>query len=270
MSYQSDYSGAQVGEAVGKALNPDAMPTASSTNLVESGGVYGVLSNRNLIANPWFTVNQRGVADATTVSGNGYFADRWQATGSGVQRVADGGINILGTAYHKLGNPGISGKTVTLSLLYSDGEISSNTFAWTGTQFSKTFKYGTVNIYPSANQINVGAQSVIVTAVKLELGSVSTLANDAPPNFAEELAKCQRYFYKYNGLTTASALAGSTVTACTIPFPVTMRGTPAVSGITYYDEKQSTGQGAFVSGVRFYNSSSVSFSVTGFSASADL
>lgn len=268
--YQSTHTGAQVDEAVDKALSADAVPTPSSTNLVQSGGVFAALSNRNLIDNGWFTVNQRDVADATTITGNGYFADRWQATGNGVQRVAGGGISVLGTAYHKLDNPGIAGKTVTLSILYSDGEISSNTFAWTGTSFSKTFKYGTVSIYPSANQINIGAQSVNVKAVKLELGSVSTLANDAPPNYAEELAKCQRYFYKYTGLTTASALAGSTVTACTIPFPVTMRAVPTISNITYFDSKEANGNGAYVSGVRFYNSNSVSFSVTGFDASADL
>lgn len=227
--YQSTHTGAQVDEAVDKALSADAVPTPGSTNLVESGGVFGVVSNRNLLDNPFFTVNQRGVADATTISGNNYFADRWQSSGNGVQRVAGGGINILGTAYHKLDSPGIAGKMVTLSILYSDGEISSNTFAWTGTQFSKTFKYGTVNIYPSANQINVGAQSVNVTAIKLEIGSVSTLANDAPPNFAEELAKCQYYYQRkespgsgYNVAMAVSVNAANTVYSV-IPLARAMR-----------------------------------------------
>lgn len=160
----------------------DWVDTYSSTGFARS--------NRNLLDNGWFTVNQRGVADGTTVTGNGYFADRWQAVGSGVQRVAGGGITVLGTAYHQLGDLGIAGKTVTLSILYSTGEVSSNTFAWTGTQFSKTFAYGTVNIYPSANQINIAAQSVNVTAAKLEIGDVSTLANDVPPNYGEELSRC--------------------------------------------------------------------------------
>lgn len=44
MSYQSDYSGAQVEEAVGKAINPDATPTEGSTNLVQSGGVASAVS----------------------------------------------------------------------------------------------------------------------------------------------------------------------------------------------------------------------------------
>ena len=39
--------------------------------------------------------------------------------------------------------------------------------------------------------------SITLKAVKLEIGSVSTLANDAPPNYAAELAKCQRYFQRF-------------------------------------------------------------------------
>ena len=42
-----------------------------------------------------------------------------------------------------------------------------------------------------------------VSAIKLEEGSVSTLANDVPPNYAEELAKCQRYFYRMTSIGSA-------------------------------------------------------------------
>ena len=45
MSYQSEYSGAQVDEAVGKALNPDATPTTGSANLVQSGGVASAIKD---------------------------------------------------------------------------------------------------------------------------------------------------------------------------------------------------------------------------------
>lgn len=44
MSYQSDYSGAQVDEAVDKALSPDTTPTQNSTKLVTSGGVFGAMA----------------------------------------------------------------------------------------------------------------------------------------------------------------------------------------------------------------------------------
>lgn len=40
MAFYSQHTGAQVDEAVDKALSADAVPTPGSTNLVESGGVY--------------------------------------------------------------------------------------------------------------------------------------------------------------------------------------------------------------------------------------
>lgn len=73
MSYQSDYSGAQVDEAVGKALNPDATPTENSTNFVESGGVYDVLAPlRSVDATPTPSstnlVQSGGVASAISAA----------------------------------------------------------------------------------------------------------------------------------------------------------------------------------------------------------
>lgn len=41
--YQSTHTGAQVDDAVDKALSADAVPTASSQNLVESGGVFSAM-----------------------------------------------------------------------------------------------------------------------------------------------------------------------------------------------------------------------------------
>jgi len=43
--YQSTHTGAQVDEAVDKALNPDAVPTQDSTNLVTSGGVASAIKD---------------------------------------------------------------------------------------------------------------------------------------------------------------------------------------------------------------------------------
>lgn len=42
--YQSTHTGAQVEEAVDKALSPDATPTENSTELVTSGGVFGAMA----------------------------------------------------------------------------------------------------------------------------------------------------------------------------------------------------------------------------------
>ena len=38
--------------------------------------------------------------------------------------------------------------------------------------------------------------NITIKAVKLELGTVSTLANETAPNYQQELAKCQSYFVR--------------------------------------------------------------------------
>ena len=84
-----------------------------------------------------------------------------------------------------------------------------------------------------------------IKAVKLELGDTQTLAhydetaqkwvlNDPPPNYQQELAKCQRYFVRFGGdgnafcpLTTGIATDTTTIRAC-IDLPVPLRGTPSI------------------------------------------
>ena len=44
-NYTSNYTGAQVDAAVGKASNPDTTPTNNSDNLITSGGVYTYISS---------------------------------------------------------------------------------------------------------------------------------------------------------------------------------------------------------------------------------
>lgn len=80
----------------------------------------------------------------------------------------------------------------------------------------------------------------VLRAAKLELGSVQTLArqqngvwilNDPPPNYAEELAKCQRYQY-VNTRGSSQFIRAASLSASMIyfdiPTPVTMRATPAL------------------------------------------
>lgn len=88
--------------------------------------------------------------------------------------------------------------------------------------------------------------SITIQAVKLELGPVQTLAhqdaegnwvlNDPPPNFQQELAKCQRYYLKaVSGQYYPGCMFTSTNGMFLIPTPVQMRSTPAfslVSGAT--------------------------------------
>ena len=197
-------------------------------------------SNRNLLDNPWFTVNQRGVNG--TITNGQYGLDRWMA-GGGTVAMATGGITLgAGNSYamQRPADPSIfNGKTVTLSVMTSDGVIESGTVvAQTGN--AKTVRTANFELcigytaYNSFYFYNISSSEKTVIAAKLELGSVSTLANDVPPEYGTELMKCQRYFYRVKGHSYYApfgiGIALSTSSAeIFIPTPVPMRTSITVS-----------------------------------------
>ncbi len=219
----------------------------------------GNLSNRNLLDNAWFTVNQRGQSSLNTT---GYFMDRWTCVwnpDSATISISNGVVTINGgtTANTNLNQypesdlvNTIAGKKVTISLLLSDNSIIHKTIVypikgasditWDLTDF---FVYVT---NPSSGKPTLGLvarpnKTLSLKSVKLELGSVSTLAMDTAPNYQQELAKCQRYFQRIGkinspsigfGKTIAVAPAYSTSTVW-MPFylPVPLRTTPTVTRI---------------------------------------
>lgn len=192
-------------------------------------------SNRNLLDNPFFTVNQRGVNG--TITNGQYGLDRWMA-GGGTVTMATGGITLgAGNSYamQRPADPSIfNGKTVTLSVMTSDGVIESGTVvAQTGS--AKTVRTANFELcigytaYNSFYFYNTSSSSKTVIAAKIELGSVSTLANDAPPEYAEELAKCQYYcrVIETSGYFAFGIAAGSA--NIQTPLQYAMRARPSVS-----------------------------------------
>ena len=175
------------------------------------------LSHRNLLDNPWFTVNQRGFTSGSATL-NTYIADRWvikNATSGTVTINADGTITLNNSAdsSNELGVWNVKeveqvlqgGKTYTMSCMLADGSVFSDSFICP----TLTSSWATIKTAQSTNgriviiannqravfQIVAGASKTIsIKAVKLELGTVSTLAQDTAPNYQQELAKCQRYF----------------------------------------------------------------------------
>jgi hypothetical protein len=89
--------------------------------------------------------------------------------------------------------------------------------------------------YPQLND-NATRANVTVKCIKIEASDAgSTIENDAPPNNALELAKCQRYFYRLTVTRGSSAtyipaqLYSNTLALCVIPIPVTMRADPRLT-----------------------------------------
>ncbi len=218
------------------------------------------VSNPNLLDNPWFTVNQRGQSSYSDV---GYTVDRWymgsSATGTKSVTVnSDETVTVANEAadstyvyffqrLDKAITDKLLNKMVTISVMLSDGTIFSTSKVFATVYFGyitvNEVRLGGYRIWINSTtgvaEITVdvyASKSISIKAVKLELGSVSTLAMDTAPNYATELLKCQRYFVRlkpaFDGYASFSGLGfvfSATGTRAPIDLPVAMRATPAIS-----------------------------------------
>jgi len=177
-----------------------------------------LLDNWYFVGDGLFPINQRR---QTTYNNVGYTIDRWKLTSGSVELVS-GGITLNGTLVQIF--EASIGQTVTASALLSDGTMITPTYDDTTKTFTLT------------------ATGQTIKAVKLEVGSGQTLVHNEGtdanpvwvlneiPNYAYELAHCQRYFLNLNRLnnqyTTVgfAYAAGSNNINVIVPFPVTLRG----------------------------------------------
>lgn len=200
-------------------------------------------SNRNLLDNPWFTVNQRGITSLTVGTGKTYTLDRWYAFRANITALSGGGITFAwngtdltsglltqGSAYD------LRGKTLTMSAIIN-GALRSWTANFTGAAISYTFSDIGIRFQLNQAGSNTYAQIFIMTAtpvtisaVKLELGSYSTLANDVPPDYGEELRKCMYYCRVLDGTNSYVAIGQAVAsTAIRVDFPWVMRARPSIA-----------------------------------------
>lgn len=203
------------------------------------------LSHRNLVDNPFFTVNQRGFTSGTVSALNlKACVDRWYITygTSGTQTVTLGSSGIafdivasdyitLYQTYEKMLLK--TNEKFTFSVMLANGTIHSITKTWANVTdtwaVTSDIDFAIVTEL-SRYAIKIKAD-LTVKAVKLELGSVSTLANDVEPNYTTELLKCQRYFYRLEATGIFAVMANrSAYTAyLMVNLPAPMRATPTVS-----------------------------------------
>ena len=236
-----------------------------------------LISNPNLLDNPWFTVNQRGQNSYSSGSTSAYSVDRWKVRNV-TAAISSDGITISkdGTEegtfwgyfsqyFLKSDIKSLLGKKVTISLDVSalsvtqgkaivfccnatssnnnsniiDGTAAGYEITSTGivqhtfempTTLTNNYLAICIGFYSDGVEAQIG--SMTIRSVKLEVGEVSTLDMDVAPNYAEELLKCQRYYYRigdngYNmigyGPTHDGFLSFMTFS------PVPMRDTPTIS-----------------------------------------
>ena len=182
-------------------------------NIGASGGGGG--GGRNLLDNPWFTVNQRGRSSYNSAD---YSVDRWLSNGTQQVTVSSAGVTLGEQGYRfvqRMENPSIfAGKTLTISaktnaanvrFAYWDSTSDYNNGSAITVPVVDGYASLTINITNGIYAIGLSTASGtggLYRAMKLELGSVSTLANDAPPDYASELMKCQYYFQRIKGTGT--------------------------------------------------------------------
>ena len=217
-----------------------------------------------------FPINQRGQTSYSYSSNGAYFIDRWffsDATSS----VTLNSDNITLFNSSTATGPKIAlshfiessrlEKNVPYVLSVLVDEISQGSNWWIATnadvganaavtqpglvsqQFIFTAQKDKIYIYIWKSSSNSN-DKIKIKAIKFEQGYLSTLArkdesgswvlNDAPPNFDQELAKCQRYYIALNGfgwIGSGQIDVGGVGGRFFIPLPVTMRKVvPTIAG----------------------------------------
>ncbi len=181
--------------------------TAQRAELADRAVSVQNISNPNLLINGNFIINQREMSTYSTA--NKYTVDRWKLI-SGSVTVTSNGINLNGTITQKLEHP--PKEAVVASVDTSGGNVTCS------------YSNGLFTISTTS--------STLVKWAKLEIGTVSTIFY--PRTYAEELAMCQRYYWKLKNTLAYSIYWKGWCTSSTafdtfLSLPVSFRTKPTMS-----------------------------------------
>lgn len=245
-----------------------------------------------------FPINQRGFTSAG--AGNTGTFDRWRiyAYTNGTVSLDSDGVSIagtldFGTPIESSRLPKTPGSVITISALNANGQLVTKTASLlnsgTNQYVSEPLNWGgdgNLSYIRNWNNSDIdlfyfnllGYTGPKIVAAKLELGPTQTLAYQdesgnwqlfETPDYAEELAKCQRYFYKYVGNIVLYNYATGEGYA-SFEFPVEMRITPTVTIDSYYPNWGVPDVRVINSHGLVFHSASNGGVVTQFTASAEL
>ena len=204
------------------------------------------LTGRNLLDNGWFTVNQRGWTSGVGIY-NQYCVDRWKMTYGNVMgtiEVTANGLHITPdtvgdrtTLYQPFESDvyaKLNGKTFTFSALMSDGTIYSGTKTLDTSNDITFFENTKIKLLWVTGykcfRFDV-LDEITIRAVKVEVGTVSTLHLDVAPDPTTELLKCQRFFIRLTATTAGQPLfygmcESTTDSTFALMLPTAMRTSP--------------------------------------------
>jgi hypothetical protein len=188
--------------------------TSGHNSHLSDYAAHGV-SRKNILHNWDFRnpVNQRGL---TSYSNCNYTIDRWKMTAANVDFITtldNGYITLTNNLavygyWQQLLERTLEDGVYTISCITSDGTLYSKAITVSGgTPITGIdvgdYAYLYVSATPSIVVRIAAGGSVSLKAIKFELGSKSTLANDPPADYGEQLALCQRYYQQHTTDTVA-------------------------------------------------------------------
>ena len=173
------------GSGGSSSITIDSALSETSTNPAENRVITGAindLSNRmlnpNLLINPDFKINQRGISGTFSETGK-YFVDRWQLVSGTVTVNSDRTITL-------------NGSICQIFEIGLDTNVTASVSAGTITTDVVHVNTGEAYVY----SVTILAEGETISWAKLEIGSTATPFS--PPDPATELLKCQRYYQVYN------------------------------------------------------------------------
>lgn len=233
----------------------DTQKAQARKNIAAGGSNHNLLDNAYFVGggsqlgDGVFPINQRG---QTSYSSVGYGIDRWRGeTGYASVALATDGLKFCSSTSGQWGTlvqlvasaKYLAGETVTISaiidgtLIYTTYTLpSSGSYDLTAVNVNGIY----INLYSPDGvniQFRIYTQETTqhtIKAVKLEKGTVSTLANDPPPDFGEERRKCQQYLFIRDYVQTDIIGHGLSVSATfgiiNVTLPVSMRSGGSPTG----------------------------------------
>ena len=163
-----------IGDGTADDARHNAFEITTTGGILHDGEIMtqNKVSNSNLLINPNFKINQRGVTGGSAVTqSQGYIVDRWRIM-DGDYSVNTNSITLNGTLVQTLEHS--IGSDFTASVFTSSGTA-------TATYDDSTRKFTVVS-----------SGTAVITGAKLEIGSIVTPF--VAPDPVEELRKCQRYY----------------------------------------------------------------------------
>jgi len=212
--------------------------------MAEFSGWRQQASNKNLLINPRFKVNQRGQMEYT---GAGYGVDGWWLQHVTTANVKDNHVHVSGLWQMEQKLEDVGAGTYTFSIYAENvtglaelqvADKSRNLIAEKKMQNGITaISFKTNEGVNSVGWFGLGSadSSSDLYAAKLEQGPISTLALDlmqpyTPQDYQRELRECQRYFVASydNWLPMAAAIRGQGLVVI-VPLNAPMRIKPSLS-----------------------------------------